>query len=40
MGYKTDCRYGFPKPDNQIVATIVEEDIAFGPENLGILMMK
>lgn len=23
-------------PDNQIVATIVEEDIAFGPENLGV----
>ncbi|MBR2370994.1 MAG: energy-coupling factor transporter ATPase [Clostridia bacterium] len=23
-------------PDNQIVATIVEEDVAFGPENLGI----
>ncbi len=26
----------FQNPDNQIVATIVEEDIAFGPENLGI----
>ena len=26
----------FQKPDNQIVATIVEEDVAFGPENLGI----
>jgi len=25
----------FQNPDNQIVATIVEEDIAFGPENLG-----
>lgn len=23
-------------PDNQLVATIVEEDVAFGPENLGI----
>ena len=23
-------------PDNQIVATIVEEDVAFGPENLGV----
>lgn len=26
----------FQNPDNQIVATIVEEDIAFGPENQGI----
>ena len=26
----------FQTPDNQIVATIVEEDIAFGPENLGL----
>ncbi|MHB1132283.1 MAG: energy-coupling factor transporter ATPase [Chloroflexota bacterium] len=26
----------FQKPDNQIVATVVEEDVAFGPENLGI----
>lgn len=26
----------FQNPDNQIIATIVEEDIAFGPENLGI----
>jgi len=26
----------FQHPDNQIVATIVEEDVAFGPENLGI----
>ncbi len=26
----------FQSPDNQIVATIVEEDVAFGPENLGI----
>ena len=27
----------FQNPDNQLVATIVEEDVAFGPENLGIL---
>ncbi len=27
----------FQNPDNQIVATSVEEDVAFGPENLGIL---
>jgi energy-coupling factor transport system ATP-binding protein len=26
----------FQNPDNQIFATIVEEDVAFGPENLGI----
>lgn len=26
----------FQVPDNQIVATIVEEDVAFGPENLGV----
>ncbi|MCT4508688.1 MAG: energy-coupling factor transporter ATPase [Tepidibacter sp.] len=26
----------FQNPDNQIVATVVEEDVAFGPENLGI----
>lgn len=26
----------FQNPDNQLVATIVEEDVAFGPENLGI----
>ena len=26
----------FQNPDNQIVANVVEEDVAFGPENLGI----
>lgn len=26
----------FQNPDNQIVATIIEEDVAFGPENIGI----
>ncbi|WP_027309153.1 energy-coupling factor transporter ATPase [Caloramator sp. ALD01] len=26
----------FQNPDNQIVATIVEEDVAFGPENMGV----
>ena len=27
----------FQNPDNQIVANVVEEDVAFGPENLGIV---
>ena len=26
----------FQNPDNQIVATLVEDDVAFGPENLGV----
>ena len=26
----------FQNPDNQLVATLVEEDVAFGPENLGV----
>lgn len=26
----------FQNPDNQIVATVVEDDVAFGPENLGL----
>ena len=32
------CRVGmvFQNPDNQIVSSIVEDDVAFGPENLGI----
>lgn len=28
--------YVFQNPENQIVASLVEEDIAFGPENLGL----
>lgn len=32
------CGMVFQNPDNQIVATIVEEDVAFGPENLGVPM--
>ena len=32
------CRVGFVQqnPDNQIVGTVAEEDVAFGPENLGV----
>ena len=26
----------FQNPDNQIIATVVEEEVAFGPENLGV----
>ncbi len=33
---RTMCGMVFQNPDNQIVATITEEDVAFGPENLGI----
>jgi len=29
-------RYCFPESENQIVASVVEEDVAFGPENLGL----
>lgn len=28
--------YVFQNPDDQIVATLVEDDVAFGPENLGV----
>lgn len=30
------CGMVFQNPDNQIVATTVEEDVAFGPENMGL----
>jgi energy-coupling factor transport system ATP-binding protein len=35
--WQVRCRVGmvFQNPDNQIVGTVVEEDVAFGPENLG-----
>lgn len=33
---RTKAGMVFQNPDNQIVATIVEEDVAFGPENLGV----
>ena len=36
--YEVRCRVGLiqQNPDNQLVASIVDEDVAFGPENLGI----
>lgn len=36
--YEMRCKVGmvFQNPDNQLVATIVEEDVAFGPENMGV----
>lgn len=33
---RKSCGMVFQNPDNQMVATIVEEDVAFGPENLAI----
>ncbi len=33
---RAKCGMVFQNPDNQIVAGIVEDDVAFGPENLGI----
>ncbi len=33
---RTSVGMVFQQPDNQIVATMVEEDVAFGPENLGV----
>ncbi len=36
MKIRRDIGMVFQNPDNQIVATIVEEDVAFGCENLGI----
>jgi energy-coupling factor transport system ATP-binding protein len=33
---RRDVGMVFQNPDNQLVATIVEDDVAFGPENLGL----
>ena len=30
----------FQNPDNQIIASVVEEDVAFGPENMGESVLK
>ena len=36
MSVRRNVGMVFQNPDNQIVANVVEEDVAFGPENLGI----
>ena len=36
MAVRRNIGMVFQNPDNQIVANVVEEDVAFGPENLGI----
>ncbi len=36
MAIRRSAGMVFQNPDNQIVANVVEEDVAFGPENLGI----
>ena len=36
LDIRTTVGMVFQNPDNQIVATVVEEDVAFGPENLGL----
>ena len=36
MAVRRNVGMVFQNPDNQIVANVVEEDVAFGPENLGI----
>lgn len=33
---RSKCCCVFQNPDNQIVGTMIEEDVAFGPENLGV----
>ncbi len=33
---RSHCCCVFQNPDNQIVGTMIEEDVAFGPENLGV----
>lgn len=33
---RSTCGMVFQNPDNQIITTVVEEEVAFGPENLGV----
>ncbi|MDD2269681.1 MAG: energy-coupling factor transporter ATPase [Eubacteriales bacterium] len=37
---RKSCGMVFQNPDNQIVASVVEEDVAFAPENLGIIPVR
>ena len=36
IGVRRTVGMVFQNPDNQIVASVVEDDVAFGPENLGV----
>lgn len=36
LEYPSEGRHGFQNPDNQIIGTVVEEDVGFGPENMGV----
>ncbi len=36
LSIRAEAGMVFQNPDNQIIATVVEEDVAFGPENIGV----
>ncbi|HIU88034.1 MAG TPA: energy-coupling factor transporter ATPase [Candidatus Avilachnospira avistercoris] len=36
LDIRKSCGMVFQNPDNQIIANVVEEDVAFGPENMGV----
>ena len=36
VGRRKSAGMVFQNPDNQIIGTVVEEDVGFGPENIGI----
>ena len=36
MNVRQSAGMVFQNPDNQIIGTVVEEDVGFGPENLGV----